>query len=552
MAADRWRFRPIGGVLSASAAIFLTLAAVAYWHQSALVTHSVVTNKIPPKHIQIAECLARHPVRIARSVYLLGDMRPSAVYVVDTAAGLAIIDSGLESAHQKLLAGLSRLNLDISRLKMILLTHAHGDHTMGAQRLREETGAAVYIGRDDAAPLRRGAPWEAIFSKFDIEGETAHPTIIDGELADGQVLQLGQAQFTVIATPGHTPGSCCFLLEIDGLRVLFTGDTISTFTTAIGTYSARLPPRYRGDAHSYLRSLERLHDLSAPDLLLPGHPGSDLAAPDPHLAEEDWQSLLERGMRDLRLIDDRYTRDGADFLNGTPKALAEGVYYLGDAEGRASYALVDEGQAVLFDGVRGQDALERLNSCCDTLGVPMPRVSTVVLTSVNSENLSGLYTMVVETGCRVVVPDAGAATVADYCPQGASIIAAEELSAAEWTDIRSVSLGGLGPPEAAYYFRRNGSLVLISGDVPLDLDAIEVGKLQRQPPPEGWNPQLYTVSLARLAEITPDIWLCPKPLRGRNANIYDRGWRNLLLFNQQLVRDREAFAAHQSENKTAP
>lgn len=485
--------------------------------------------------LPIAECLVKQPARIAHSVYLLGDMRPSAAYVVETSAGLAMIDSGLDSSHDRLLAGLARLDLDIGRLKMILLTHAHGDHSMGAQRLREETGAAVYVGRDDAPPLRRGAPWEAIFSKFDIADETTHPTTIDGELTDGQVLELGEARFTVVATPGHTPGSCCFLLEIDGQRLLFTGDTVSTFTAALGTYSARLPPSYRGDAQSYLASLQKLRDLPVPDLLLPGHPSADMAAPDPHFTAADWKSLIDRGIDDLRLINERYVRDGADFLDGTPKKILENVYYLGDFEGRATYALVDDDRAILFNGVHSPDAWQQLASRWNMLGVPAPQIWAVFLTTVDPEGLAGLHAVVCDTGCRVVVPGEGIEVVAGQCPPGTSLILADELKASDWTDLRSLPVSGLRRPEAVYYFRRNNSLVLVSGDVPMDVDAIEAGRLKRRGPPDGWNVGSFSDSLAQLAEIKPDVWLAANPLRGRNANLYDRAWANILSLNHQLL-----------------
>src|SRR5581483_2252105 len=126
--------------------------------------------------------------------------------------GLVLIDSVLEEQHDKLIDGLDRLGLDVSRLKAILLTHAHGDHSMGARLLRQETGAKVCVGLLDAEPLRRGGSLEAIFSKFDMAGAEIHPTAVDMELDDGQVLTWGQARFTAIATPGHTRGSFCYLL----------------------------------------------------------------------------------------------------------------------------------------------------------------------------------------------------------------------------------------------------------------------------------------------------------------------------------------------------
>jgi glyoxylase-like metal-dependent hydrolase (beta-lactamase superfamily II) len=486
--------------------------------------------------IKSAQCLARTPVRVAESVYLLGDMRPSVVYIVETSDGLAMIDAGLESAHDTLLAGMSKLGLDVGRLKFILLTHAHGDHTMGAQRLRDETGAKIYIGREDAGPLRRGSPWEAIFSKFDMQGERLHPTTIDGELTDQQVLELGQARFTVLATPGHTPGSCCFLVEINGERMLFTGDTISIFNVITGTYSTRLPPRYRGDIDDYRQSLEKLRRLPAPDLVLPGHPGADPAPSDPHFNADQWHALVDAGIADLDQLAQRYARDGADFLDGNPKEILQGLYYLGDFEGQAAYALVRDGRALLFDGARGDDAVRRLAAAWKTLAIGEPTISALVLTSFEEENLTGLRSIVEEAGCGVVAPPETNEVIARSCQQRAAIVSPDVLPSLGWGEIHTLPVKGAGEPELAYYFHLDGALVLVSGSMPIDADATEFIKRSRRGPPHGWDARQLAESLDRLEEITPTIWLAAEPWQGRNANLYDWNWSHTLRRNRELLR----------------
>src|SRR5262249_45058062 len=157
-----------------------------------------------------------------------------------------------------------------------LLTHAHGDHCGGAEELRKRTGARVYAGSGDAAVLRAGEPREAFFSAFYMPYHVPHPTAIDVELVGGETLDFGDVRFQVLATPGHTPGSTCYLLEKGKLRALFAGDVITMLLgedqprlhvrKALGIYSAYLAPRYRGDARSYLASLHMLRSLPVPDL----------------------------------------------------------------------------------------------------------------------------------------------------------------------------------------------------------------------------------------------------------------------------------------------
>lgn len=93
-------------------------------------------------------------------------------------------------------------------VRAILCTHAHDDHVRIAPELADELGAPILLHPDDL-PV-----WQL-----------THPDHQpDGELHDGQQLKVGGAQITVLHTPGHTPGGCCFW--VPELGVLFSGDTL--------------------------------------------------------------------------------------------------------------------------------------------------------------------------------------------------------------------------------------------------------------------------------------------------------------------------------------
>jgi hydroxyacylglutathione hydrolase len=94
------------------------------------------------------------------------------------------------------------------QLTAILATHAHDDHIRAAPRLSEITGAPVLLHPDDL-PL-----WRQTHSDRDP----------DGELRDGQVIEVAGTPLTVLHTPGHAPGACCFYAP--DLNVLFSGDTL--------------------------------------------------------------------------------------------------------------------------------------------------------------------------------------------------------------------------------------------------------------------------------------------------------------------------------------
>jgi glyoxylase-like metal-dependent hydrolase (beta-lactamase superfamily II) len=502
----------------------------------ALRNEPTASRENAPKNRPPTRLLPR-PCKVADGFYLLGHTFPAAVYAIETRDGLILIDSGLEGEHDKIVHGLTSLGLEATRVKMILLTHAHGDHSMGAERLRRETGCPVYVGREDAAPLREGGPWEAIFSKFDMPGETTHPTTVDGELSDGQVLTLGEARITAIATPGHTRGSFCYLIEHRGQRALATGDTVMSLSDGLGTYATYLPPKYRGNVDEYLGSLRKLRGLSAPDLVLPGHPTSDEVPQDPRLTSHQWEALLDRGIIELEILAERYLRDGADFLDGTPKELAEGLFYLGDLGGNAAYALVLSSDTLLFDAAGGDDSPEFLAAAWKELGVEPPPVAAVALTSCRAEKLTGLRALIDATHCRVVTSPEGAEIVTAHCPDVASIVAIDDAARFIWSELRALATPGWDDDTAVtYYFRLGGAMLLVSGDAMVET--------RKAAPPSGVSGMAgafldlprWSAWLDALEPVRPNLWLSAHPLHGRNANMYEFEWERVLASNREMLR----------------
>ncbi|HXF67068.1 MAG TPA: MBL fold metallo-hydrolase [Burkholderiales bacterium] len=153
---------------------------------------------------------------------------------------LAAIDPGPESeAHLRVL-----LEAAGGRLRWILCTHTHLDHSPGARALRAATGAQV-LGH---ARVPGDGRQDASFAP-------------DRALADGDVLDGGAFRLRAIHTPGHASNHLCYLLEEQ--KLLFTGDHVMQGSTVVIS-----PPD--GDMAAYLDSLERVLalDIAA---LAPGH-----------------------------------------------------------------------------------------------------------------------------------------------------------------------------------------------------------------------------------------------------------------------------------------
>ncbi len=143
----------------------------------------------------------------------------------------------------------------------LLLTHGHIDHMGGAESVRQ-AGAITYVHADDdfltLDPLRQ------LRSMFGMVPPGDYPAPVETRpLAHGDRLDLVGLTFSVLHTPGHTPGHCCFLLESEGW--LFSGDQL--FAGSIGRTD--LPG---GDHAQLMRSMSaKVMALDDEIRVLPGH-----------------------------------------------------------------------------------------------------------------------------------------------------------------------------------------------------------------------------------------------------------------------------------------
>ncbi len=167
-----------------------------------------------------------------------------------------LVDTGTGMHHQDVMRWLS-FTVNSSKVRRIVLTHRHYDHTGGAAALARELGAKVLIHTEDARPIREGDARETLASMFGVVGKPVEVT----ELHGGEVLSTGTSNFEVIFTPGHTAGGIS-LWEKDK-RVLISGDTV--FVGGVGRWD--LPS---GNFEQLVSSVKILLSLS-PQEIYPGH-----------------------------------------------------------------------------------------------------------------------------------------------------------------------------------------------------------------------------------------------------------------------------------------
>ena len=143
-------------------------------------------------------------------------------------------------------------------VKSIVITHAHIDHIGGARKLKEATGAAVYMNLNDTG-LAKMLDMQAAM----LGTRPADNVSIDVPANDGDTLTVGAAEVHVMHTPGHTQGSICLWMPSQGK--LLAGDTL--FKDSIGRTD--LPG---GNSRQILQSIhDKLLPLPGETIVIPGH-----------------------------------------------------------------------------------------------------------------------------------------------------------------------------------------------------------------------------------------------------------------------------------------
>ena len=149
-------------------------------------------------------------------------------------------------------------------VEAILLTHGHFDHIWGTNELREVSGAKIYALDEEKVLC------EDVKNNLSAMVGRAYTVVPDEYVREGQVLTFDNMDFKVIATPGHTIGSCCYYVEKAG--ILISGDTLFQESTGRTDFPT-------GSMSSIVRSIrEKLFILPDETKVYPGHGDSTTIA----------------------------------------------------------------------------------------------------------------------------------------------------------------------------------------------------------------------------------------------------------------------------------
>ena len=184
---------------------------------------------------------------------VLGALETNCYIVLDELSGLGtVIDPALYT--NALIQAVE--NSGMTKLQYIILTHGHSDHILGVYDLKKKyPEATVVIADEDEICLTSSAC--SLATDLGIEQQPMHA---DKLVKDGDSFFFGSVEVKVVATPGHTPGSVCYLFD----NVMFSGDTL--FCRTCGRTDL-----FRGNLADLQESIIKLGTLVGDYIVYPGH-----------------------------------------------------------------------------------------------------------------------------------------------------------------------------------------------------------------------------------------------------------------------------------------
>lgn len=179
-------------------------------------------------------------MKISDHVYLVGSGRAgcmisnifdSHVYLLETPEGNILIDAGVGLEIDRIYENIVKEGFDPASVKHCMLTHVHSDHAGGAGLIKQATGCKVYISEKEADLLEHPDIIQlgldiAIRDGFYPDDYVFTPCVPDVILKGGEVFSFGGVSVQAIHVPGHSFGSMCYLVIMDGRTIMFSGDVV--------------------------------------------------------------------------------------------------------------------------------------------------------------------------------------------------------------------------------------------------------------------------------------------------------------------------------------
>lgn len=213
----------------------------------------------------------RPPIRVYGNTYLVG-FGGLSVALIDTGAGLILVDGALPQAAPDILANVRRLGFRPSDIKYILSTEPHFDHAGGLAALARDTGATVVASPRGAAGLRSG---RLAADDPQLAYDHSFPAVARlRAIRGGRTLRLGNTTVAAVATPGHTMGSMSWTWRSCKARRCRNIVFASSLNPVSGEGYRFTAPSSRGIVAGFARSHAAMRTIRC-DILITAHPDAD-------------------------------------------------------------------------------------------------------------------------------------------------------------------------------------------------------------------------------------------------------------------------------------
>lgn len=204
-----------------------------------------------------------NPLKVDEGIFMVGGPSLShhadcCVYLIDAGESLVLVDSGVGLNTEKIVENVKEVGYKPERIEYLIGTHKHIDHIGGNRFFKDSFNCKIVMHELDAEAVESG---DQFTTGAQLYGVKFRPCKVDIKINQTTDLKVGQLNFKLIHTPGHTPGSISILLEKEGKRILFGQDI-----------HGPIEPSWGSDIDQYCRSMKLLLSLNA-DILCEGHFG---------------------------------------------------------------------------------------------------------------------------------------------------------------------------------------------------------------------------------------------------------------------------------------
>jgi metallo-beta-lactamase class B len=184
----------------------------------------VAPGPAPARDTWLAE-----PAKVFDNLYFVGSKIHSS-WALTTSGGIILIDTLYTyNSEEEIIGGLKKLGLDPATVKYVIISHAHADHVGGAKMMQDRFGSHIVMG---------GPDWDSIEKSVNgyPQGKPKRDIVAD----DGQKITLGDTAVTIVATPGHTPGTLSMLFTVKDkgkpINVAYSGGTAFNFPSTVPNF----------------------------------------------------------------------------------------------------------------------------------------------------------------------------------------------------------------------------------------------------------------------------------------------------------------------------